>query len=124
MIFETTEEYTLAGDEDESGNVTLLQGLENAGFTVNQELAEFYKGLGYSRLVQNSWGQFAIGYTKIEAPVSAYSEELLENAKAFSDTALIVLSRIGGEGSGTPLDMADTVSSDAVIQLLQMTSNL
>lgn len=96
-----------SGAADESGNVTLLQGLENAGFTVNQELAEFYKGLGYSRLVQNSWGQFAIGYTKIEAPVSAYSGELLENAKAFSDTALIVVSRIGGEGSDMPLDMAD-----------------
>lgn len=95
-----------SGAADESGNVTLIQGLENAGFEVNQELVSFYQSLNYSRLVENAWGQFETGYTKIEAPVSAYSQELLDNAQQFSDVALIVVARIGGEGSDMPTDMS------------------
>ena len=95
-----------SGSADESGNVTLLQGLESAGFTVNQELIDFYRSLGYSRLVKNAWGQFTTGFEKLEAPVESYSTELLAHARAFSDVAVIVISRIGSEGADMPMDMS------------------
>ena len=38
-------------------------------------------------------------------PASAYSDAVLAQAKAFSDIAIVVLSRIGGEGGDLPQDM-------------------
>ncbi len=37
-------------------------------------------------------------WTLTEAPASEYSDELMQSAKEFSDTAVIVLSRMAGEG--------------------------
>ena len=45
-----------------------------------------------------------------EPPVSEYSDQLLANAKAFSDVALVVISRLGGEGADLPLDMTPSES--------------
>ena len=96
-----------SGSGDESNNVTMAQGLTNAGFEVNQELVNFYDdhfvertGVGYTG------NNFDIN----EPPVSEYSQELLDNAKAFSDVALVVISRLGGEGADLPLDMTPSES--------------
>ena len=83
-----------SGSGDESNNVTMAQGLTNAGFEVNQELVDFYD----AHFVERT----GVGYTGNnfdinEPPVSEYSQELLDNAKAFSDVALVVISRLGGD---------------------------
>lgn len=96
-----------SGAADESSNVTLIHGLENAGFSVNQDIIDFYEELKYSRLVKNAFGEFATGFEKVEAPVEEYSQELLDSAKEYSDAALIVISRIGSEGSDLPTDMSE-----------------
>ena len=44
-------------------------------------------------------------WTLPEVPVSEYSDEMIQNAKDFSDTAMIVISRSGGEGADLPHDM-------------------
>lgn len=44
-----------------------------------------------------------------EPNVNLYTDELMSNAKAFSDTAMIVITRIGGEGADLPTDMAAVV---------------
>ena len=44
-------------------------------------------------------------WTLPEVPVKDYSEKMMENAKDFSDTAVIVLARTGGEGADLPHDM-------------------
>lgn len=96
-----------SGSGDESNNVTLAQGLANAGFEVNQELVDFYD----SHFVERT----GVGYTgnnfDINEPaISEYSDTLLANAKAFSDVALVVFSRLGGEGADLPLDMTPSES--------------
>ncbi|MGI5930028.1 glycoside hydrolase family 3 N-terminal domain-containing protein [Pseudoflavonifractor sp.] len=96
-----------SGSGDESNNVTMAQGLTNAGFEVNQELVDFYD----AHFVERT----GVGYTGNnfdinEPPVSEYSQELLDNAKAFSDVALVVISRLGGEGADLPLDMTPSES--------------
>lgn len=44
-----------------------------------------------------------------EPPVDRYTTELMDNAKAFSDTAVIVLARSGGEGQDLPADMSKVI---------------
>lgn len=84
--------------------VSLIEGLENAGFAVNQELVDFYNDYGADKpemsIQKQSW-------TLPEPPVSAYSDELIQGAKDFSDTAVVVLSRKAGEGhNDIPMDVS------------------
>lgn len=84
--------------------ISLTKGLENAGFSINQELIDFYTDYSAESpemsIQKQSW-------TLPEPPVSSYSEELIENAKKFSDSAVIVLSRKAGEGhNDIPMDVS------------------
>lgn len=86
--------------------VTLLEGLENAGFTLNTELSDFYTAYRADRPT------IAMGtqdWTLPEPPASTYTDEMMANAKAFSDTALVVIGRSGGEGADLPTDMAAVI---------------
>lgn len=86
--------------------VTLLEGLENAGFTLNTELSDFYTAYRADRPT------IAMGtqdWTLPEPPASTYTDEMMTNAKAFSDTALVVIGRSGGEGADLPTDMAAVI---------------
>ncbi|MCC8099666.1 MAG: glycoside hydrolase family 3 C-terminal domain-containing protein [Clostridiales bacterium] len=88
--------------------VTLLQGLENAGISTNTELTEFYTNYHDSSLPDIlMWAQ---DWTLPEPNVSEYSDELIANAQAFSDTAIIVITRVGGEGADLPTDMTAVVN--------------
>lgn len=94
---------TGSGTVDASTAVSLLSGLENAGFSLNQELSDFYTAYRSDRpeITINN-GQ---DWTLPEPTADSYTDEMLENARAFSDTALIVFSRPGGEGADLPNDM-------------------
>ena len=84
--------------------VSLNQGLENAGFSINQELVDFYNNYGADNpemsIQKQSW-------TLPEPPVDTYSDELIKNAKEYSDVAVVVLSRKAGEGhNDIPMDVS------------------
>lgn len=94
---------TGSGTVDTSTAVSLLAGLENAGFELNDALSEMYTAYRADRpVVSINDGQ---EWTLPEVPAEEYSQEMLEEAKAFSDTAVIVLARTGGEGADLPHDM-------------------
>lgn len=94
---------TGSGTVDISTAVDLLSGLENAGFEINDELREMYTEYESERgIISINDGQ---DWSLPEPPVNQYSEEMLENAKEFSSTAMIVIGRIGGEGADLPHDM-------------------
>lgn len=83
--------------------VSLNQGLENAGFYINQELVDFYNNYGADNpemsIQKQSW-------TLPEPPVDTYSDELIKSAKEYSDVAVVVLSRKAGEGhNDIPMDV-------------------
>ena len=86
--------------------VTLLEGLENAGFTLNTELSDFYTAY---RADRPSIAMGTQDWTLPEPPASTYTDEMMANAKAFSDTALVVIGRSGGEGADLPTDMAAVI---------------
>ena len=92
-----------SGASDTSSNIDLVTGLTNAGFTVNQELVDFYKKSGVSRAAQK--GFEGSNFTPAEVPAEKYTDTLLQNAKAFSDVAIVTISRVGGEGGDLPQDM-------------------
>ena len=78
--------------------VSLLSGLEKDGFNINQDLVKFYNDYDSSTF------SFATGNSKrmnlIEPSISEYSDELIDGARNFSDTALVVISRVAGENVG------------------------
>jgi beta-glucosidase len=83
--------------------VSLNQGLKNAGFSINQELVDFYNNYGADNpemsIQKQSW-------TLPEPPVDTYSDELIKSAKEYSDVAVVVLSRKAGEGhNDIPMDV-------------------
>ena len=84
--------------------VSLNQGLENAGFSINQELVDFYNNYGADNpemsIQKQSW-------TLPEPPVDTYSDKLIKNTKEYSDVAVVVLSRKAGEGhNDIPMDVS------------------
>lgn len=89
--------------------VTLLEGLKNAGFELNTELSDFYTSYRADRPVV---GMFSQDWTLPEPEAAQYTDELMNNAKAFSDTAMVVITRVGGEGADLPTDVSQ-VTYDA-----------
>ena len=87
---------------------SLLDGLHEAGFETNDELTDFYTDYSTTR------GVIAVteaDWSLPEPPAATYTQDMIDNAKAFSDTAMIVIGRVGGEGFDLPTDMnADTVT--------------
>ena len=81
---------------------SLLDGLHQAGFETNQELSDFYTAY---RTDRPEIGLFGQDWTLPEPALSTYPEQMLENAKNYSDTAVIVFARSGGEGADLPKDM-------------------
>ena len=91
---------------DQYAVTDLITGLTNAGLNVNQDLVDFYEAYQAERPSVGMWAQ---DWTLPEPNVSAYSDELMASAKEFSDTALVVISRPGGENADMPTDMAAVV---------------
>ena len=89
--------------------VTLLEGLKNAGFELNTELSDFYTSY---RADRPEVGMFSQDWTLPEPEAAQYTDEMMNNAKAFSDTAMVVITRVGGEGADLPTDVSQ-VTYDA-----------
>ncbi len=97
---------TGSGTGSRNDLVTFLGGLKAAGIEYNEELAKAYDALGWKRVEGGSYVIEAIGeeayhkyYGVTEAPESFYTADLMAGAKAYSDTAIVVLGRILGEGN-------------------------
>ena len=81
---------------------TLLDGLHNAGFTTNDELTNLYTSY---RAERPEVGMFKADWSLPEPTQDKYSEDLLSNATAFGDTAVVTIARSGGEGFDLPRDV-------------------
>ncbi len=99
---------TGSGTGSRNDLITFLGGLKEVGLSYNEKLAEAYEKLGYVR-VKKSGGNYVIEasgeaeykdiYGVYEAPESFYTDELMSHAKSYSDTAIVVLGRLLGEGN-------------------------
>lgn len=75
--------------------VSLEEGLTNAGFNLNTELHDFYTSYEDERPAMSESEQ---SWTLPEPTVDMYTDEMMNNAKEFSDVAVVVIARMGGEG--------------------------
>ena len=94
----------------------LLTGLHDAGIETNEELSKFYTDYKADR---PSVGMVEQDWTLPEPNVNLYTDEMMENAKAFSDTAMVVITRVGGEGAALPTDMASVVDGSWIRRVAQ-----
>lgn len=103
---------TGSGTVDTATAVGILQGLEHAGFETNQQLSELYVKYRADRpVISINEGQ---DWTLPEVPAADYGLDLMEQAKEFSDTAVIVISRTGGEGADLPYDMGPVMDGSTM----------
>jgi len=104
---------TGSANVDSSKCDNLKQALEKVGFTVNPTLWDFYAtgaAADYTRgnagaVVQDSATASGYGSAEIvEAPWSVYTEDVINSVGEYGDAAIVVLSRIGGEGADSYFD--------------------
>lgn len=98
---------TGSGTGSRDDMTTFPAALKEVGYEINEELNAAYNNLGYERVEGGSYvievganeTKYKSFYGVNEAPVSFLTSERMEQAKSFSDTAIIVLARLLGEGS-------------------------
>ena len=101
-----------SGTADTRTAVNIRQGIENAGFTVNDtvfdELAAFAEANpaaegGRTNIVMDKPEES--NYNIGEMPVEEYSQDALDSFAEYGDAAIVVLGRAGGEGGDLATDM-------------------
>lgn len=114
-----------SGNSVGTQKTTLLQSLEQSGFTVNQEIISALTNFQSKREGSSLGSTEEVFYRMYELSAETYNG-LLDNALAFSDTAIVVISRLGGEGRDLPFKQYKRTdkgnSTDANRTYLQLTT--
>ena len=87
---------------DQYETTSLLDGMKAAGLETNADLTKLYTDYRADRPVVGMWEQ---DWTLPELPVADYPSGTIEAAKDFSDEAVVVIARVGGEGADVPTNM-------------------
>ena len=91
---------------------TLYDSLEDAGFVINPTMREFYDssasgaGRESSPTMDNSRSTIP-GFSTGETPISSYTDAVKSSYDEYSDAAIVVFTRIGGESFDLPRTMHD-----------------
>lgn len=98
---------------------TLYESLDAAGISYNETLKSFYEdngksGSGRPANPAMTSGQRLSGFGTGETPMDSYTSEVTGSYADYKDAAIVVLSRIGGEGFDLPRTMADSFGGEAV----------
>ena len=102
---------TGSANVDASKALDLRTACEMSGLSVNTTLWDFYETGDGAQYVRNNGG-FSGGETVNEAPWSAYTDEVLASVEEYNDAAVVVLSRVGGEGADSEYQTANYLALD------------
>jgi beta-glucosidase len=93
-----------SGGGNSKNTVSLYDGLRNAKFELNPELVKFYEGnsSGSGRDKNPAIGAKVTGLAIGETPLEMYNSTVKNSYEKYSDAAVVVFSRIGGEGFDLP----------------------
>ncbi len=114
---------TGSGSGSDAYNVGFYDGLSNAGIEVNESLKKFYEAAYTAKQDTNALVMIGGDYNNYEPAASEYTDEMMAEAKEYSDTALIVLTRNGGEGGDLPMDTAAYAGGAAGEHYLELNQN-
>lgn len=98
---------------------TLYESLDAAGISYNETLKKFYEDSGKSGSGRPgnpamTSGQRLSGFGTGETPIGSYTSDVTDSYTDYQDAAIVVISRIGGEGFDLPRTMADSFNGAAV----------
>ena len=109
--------YGLSGSSagDHSGAKTIFDSLEDANLSYNETLREFYEdntksGEGRSQANSDLDSGNEVSYSTGETPLANYDSNNIQDSFETTDAAVIVLSRLGGEGADLPKSSTDSDS--------------
>lgn len=99
---------------------TLYESLEAAGIAYNPVLKSFYEdtaksGAGRPDNPAMTSGQRLSGFATGETPMSSYTSAVTDSYADYQDAAIVVISRIGGEGFDLPRSMASDFTMAAPV---------
>lgn len=87
---------------DKYPTTSLIQGMQEAGFKTNEQLTKKYTDYRADRPIV---GMVSQDWTLPEPTAASYTEAEISQAKQFSNKAVLVIGRSGGEGADLPSDM-------------------
>lgn len=109
-----------SGGFDTSNNKNLYESLNDAGFVINPTLKNFYESSQSGPVRTANSSDLDNGDNQkiatAETPQSKYTDAVKNSYADYSDAALVVITRIGGEGFDLPRYQGDSegaVSSDS-----------
>lgn len=103
---------TGSGNIDATQSDTLRGAMEKAGFSVNDALWSFYidgPGKDYVRDGGSFFSSAAVG----EVPWNVYTDQVKDSFTQYDDAAIVVLSRVGGEGEDLVYQETNYLELDA-----------
>ena len=108
-----------ASSNNSGAQKTLYDSLEAAGISYNETLKRFYEdsaksGSGRPANPAMTSGQRLAGFGTGETPMESYPSDVTGSYTDYQDAAIVVFSRIGGEGFDLPRTMADSFGGAAV----------
>lgn len=117
-----------SGGSNDSNAVDLYTGLSEAGFEYNKTLFDFYKSSKSGAERKGNSKDLDSGDTVIlstaETPQSMYTNEVKNSYSVYNDAAIVVLTRIGGEGFDIPRLMSGAEGArNADDHFLQLDAN-
>lgn len=98
---------------------SLYESLDSAGISYNETLKGFYEDTGKSGSGRPgnpamTSGQRLPGFGTGETPIEAYTSDVTDSYAEYQDAAIVVFSRIGGEGFDLPRTMSDSFDGAAI----------
>lgn len=108
-----------ASSNSSTAQKTLYESLEAVGISYNETLKSFYEdsgksGKGRPENPAMTSGQRLSGFGTGETPVDSYTPDVVDSYTGYQDAAIVVFSRIGGEGFDLPRTMAESFGGAAV----------
>ena len=107
-----------SSDGGDGGGEILIEGFERAGFRVNPVLRAFYNNdnlSGGGRPQNPDMGSYPPGFPTGETPWDYLRDTEINSFSSYSNAAVIVISRISGEGFDLPRSMRVSWGSDQPI---------
>lgn len=107
-----------SGGASSKGAATIFDSLTAAGYEYNAALKSFYesRAAGDKRDAPAMGSSLLAGIFTGETPVSSYTAAVKQSYKSYNDAALVVLSRLGGEGFDLPRTSLTSLNNGTAIK--------